>query len=96
MKPSLSISQHHDQAREILERAGMRNPRVSGPVSRGEDTEESNLDIFVEVPPGTTLYDLARVELEMEGVLGCKVEIVTEGSFAPNGADRVKAEFTPL
>ena len=63
---------------------------------RGEDADDGHVDLFVEVPPGATLYDLARVEIDLEGLLGCKVEIVTSGSLAGPFSDRVKAELAPL
>ncbi|MCK1478827.1 putative nucleotidyltransferase [Bradyrhizobium sp. LB8.2] len=80
MRPSTSIAEHGNQVREILNRAGMRNPKVFGSVARGEDTD---LDILVEAPPGTSLYDLARVEIQLEELLGCRVEVLTKGFMAP-------------
>jgi hypothetical protein len=49
-----------------------------------------------EAPPGATLYDLAQVELELESVLGCKVEVLTKGFLAPDVAENVKPDLTPL
>jgi predicted nucleotidyltransferase len=36
------------------------------------------------------------VELELESVLGCKVEVVTKGFLAPDVAENVKPDLTPL
>jgi uncharacterized protein len=96
MRPSISIAEHGDQVREILERAGMRNANVFGSTARGEDTDDSDLDLLMEAPPGTTLYDLARVELQLEGLLGCKVEVLTEGFLAPDVAENVEADLAPI
>ena len=96
MKPSVSIAKHRDQVREILERHRMGNPRIFGSTARGDDAEGSDLDILIEAPPGTTLYDLARIELELESVLGCKVEVLTSGFLAPDVAERAEADFAPL
>ncbi len=74
----------------------MRNARVFGSAARGDDTEESDLDILVESSPGTTLYDLARVELELETLLGCKVEALTRGFLAPDVTENVEADLTPI
>jgi hypothetical protein len=68
--------------------------RVFGSAARGDDTEESDLDILVESSPGTTLYDLARVELET--LLGCKVEVLTRGFLAPDVTENVEADLTPI
>ncbi|WP_414642350.1 nucleotidyltransferase family protein [Bradyrhizobium sp.] len=74
----------------------MREPKVFGSVARGDDTEKSDLDILVEAPPGTTFYDLARIELELEEVLGCKVEVLTKSSLAPDVMENVEADLAPV
>ncbi|MGA2287630.1 nucleotidyltransferase family protein [Bradyrhizobium sp.] len=96
MRPSISVAEHRDQVREILDRAGMGNARVFGSAARGEDTDRSDLDILIDAPPGTTLYDLARVELELEALLGCKVEVLTKGFLAPDVAENVGNDLTPI
>lgn len=50
----------------------------------------------MKAPPGTTLYDLARVELQLEELLGCKVEVLTEGFLAPDVAENVEADLAPI
>ena len=96
MRPSVSMAKHRDQVRRILERFRMDNPKIFGSAARGDDTEGSDLDILVEAPPGTTFYDLARVELELEGVLGCKVEVLTKASLSPDIAKNAEADLTPI
>lgn len=96
MKPSISLEQRRDQVREVLQRFRMRNPRIFGSVARGQDTEQSDLDILVDAPPGTSLYDLAGVEIELEAILGCKVEVLTKGFLAPDVAERADADLVPI
>jgi predicted nucleotidyltransferase len=96
MKPSVSLVKHRDRVREILERFGMGNPRIFGSTARGDDTDNSDLDILVEAPPGTTLYDLAQIELDLEAVLGCKVEVLTKGFLAPDIAESAEADLAPI
>ncbi len=96
MKPSLALSEHAGQVREVLARSGMRNPRIFGSAARGEDTDKSDLDLLVDAPPGTSLYDLARVETELEAILGCKVEVMTKGFLAPDIAERAEADQLPI
>jgi predicted nucleotidyltransferase len=96
MKPSLSLKMHLNEVRRILERRGMRNPSLFGSTARGEDTGRSDVDILVEAPPGTSLFDLADTELELEKLLDCKVEVMTRGFLAPDVAERVEADLIPL
>ena len=96
MRPSVSMARHRDQVHSIPERFGMRDPKVFGSVARGDDPEGSDLDSLVEAPSGTTLYDLARVELELQTIFGCKVEVVTRTSLAPDVAENVEADLAPV
>ena len=96
MKPSVSIAKHRNQVREILERHRMGNPRIFGSTARGDDSDGSDLDILIEAPAGTTLYDLARIEIELESVLGCKVEVLTKGFLAPDVAESVESDLAPI
>lgn len=96
MRPSISLKNHRDQVREVLQRFSMANPRIFGSTARGEDTEQSDLDILVDAPHGTSLYDLAGVELELEAILGCKVEVLTKGFLAPDIAERAEADLLPI
>ncbi|MDB5568066.1 MAG: nucleotidyltransferase [Tardiphaga sp.] len=96
MRPSESLQKHSREVRAILSRFGVLNPRVFGSVSRGQDTEASDLDILVEAPEGTTFFDLARIENELAAILGCRVELLTAGSLAPDVAKRAEADFMPM
>jgi hypothetical protein len=93
MKPSILLQAHREEVREVFQRFRMRNPRIFGSTSRNEDTERSDLDILVEAPSGTSLYDLAKVEMELEAILGCKVEVLTEGFMAPDVLVRAQADL---
>ena len=43
-----------------------------------------------------SLYDLAAVEIELQVILGCKVEVVTKGFLAPDVAERAEADLLPI
>ncbi len=54
-----------------------RDVRVFGSVARGEERPDSDVDLLVTLDPGRTLLDLARLELELEELLGRPVDVVT-------------------
>jgi hypothetical protein len=58
--------------------SGVRNVRIFGSVARGTERPDSDVDFLVSVRPGTTLMDLARLELRLEQLLSCEVDVVTE------------------
>jgi len=96
MRPSKSLENNRSRVREVLQRFGMTNARVFGSAGRGEDTDKSDLDILVDAPPGTSLYDLAAIEVELEIILGCKVEALTKGFLASDIAERAEFDLLPI
>jgi len=80
----------------IAERHGARNLRLFGSVSRGDADERSDIDLLVDLDPGRTLLDHAALVLELEELLGRKVDVATERGLRPTVRQRVLSEATPL
>ncbi len=74
----------------------MANPRVFGSVVRGEDNEESDLDILVDPGPGTSLMTMVRVQDDLARVTGVKVDLLTPGDLHPRFRDRALGEAASL
>ena len=65
----------------IAARHGARDVRVFGSVARGEAREDSDIDLLVEFAPGRTLLDQAALALDLQELLGRKVDVLTEGGL---------------
>ena len=96
MRPSEVLPLHREKIRQLVEEAGMANPRVFGSVVRGEDNEESDLDILVDPGPGTSLMTMVRVQNDLARVTGVKVDLLTPGDLHPRFRDRALAEAASL
>lgn len=96
MRPSEILPQHRGTIRELVLRAGMANPRVFGSVLRGEDTEDSDLDILVDPAPRTSLLDLAGLEIEIGARTGVKVDLLTPMCLPPKFRQKVLDEASLL
>ena len=72
------ITQHRQAIIELLARHGYTNPRVFGSMARGDADEKSDVDLLVEVPEGEDLMDFIGVKLELEDLLGRKVDLGTQ------------------
>ncbi|WP_147795941.1 nucleotidyltransferase family protein [Cellulomonas sp. Y8] len=72
-------------------RHGMSNVRVFGSVARGEDGPESDVDLLVDLEPGVSLFDLARLEVELTDLLGRPVDLVPARMLKPRVARTVEA-----
>jgi uncharacterized protein len=85
--------------REILETAtrnGAVNVRVFGSVARGEERHDSDIDFLVNLEPGRSLMDLARLLRELNTLLNHPVDVVTEAGLRPRIKDQVLKEARPL
>ena len=77
MRPSEALARHRDAVLAIIARYPVRNPRVFGSAARGDDNDESDLDILVERVGPMTYFDIFRLEDELKDLLGCPVEVFT-------------------
>jgi predicted nucleotidyltransferase len=75
------IAELRDSIRAAAEASGAREVRIFGSVARGDDASDSDVDFLVTLEPGRTLLDLARLELQLEALLGCRVDVVTEATL---------------
>lgn len=81
MKPSVRLKTHRVEVERILRKYPMiSNVRVFGSVSRNEDMEGSDLDLYVDAAPGTTLFHLGGLREELAALLGISIDIVTSGA----------------
>jgi predicted nucleotidyltransferase len=95
VRPSILLENALVQVREVLGRYQVTNPRVFGSVARGEDTEESDVDLLITTPPGFDIFDKAMLAEALEDALGVHVDVVPDDARGPAVA-RAVAEAVPL
>lgn len=97
MKPSEVLNQHREEIRRIVALNDASNPRFFGSTARGEDDENSDLDILVDPISGkTTLLGLANMEIELSALLGVKVDVQTPMSLSARFREEVLNEAMPV
>ncbi|MEO5344439.1 MAG: nucleotidyltransferase domain-containing protein [Gammaproteobacteria bacterium SHHR-1] len=96
MRPSEALKRHRDRIREIALSHRITNPRVFGSVLRGEDTEDSDLDILVEPTQETTLMDIGAIRFELEELLGLEVDVLTPRALPESFRYQIIKEAVPL
>jgi hypothetical protein len=88
-----------ENRREIIDlaaRHGARNVRLFGSAARGEETESSDIDLLVQVGPDASPWFPAGLILDLEELLGLRVDIVTEDSIHWLLRRRILKEAVPL
>lgn len=96
MKPSQSLELKRNAVLEAAARFRTVNPRVFGSVIYGRDTDSSDIDLLVDPLPGTTLFDLGGLQVELEELLGVSVDLLTPGDLPAKFRDQVLAEARPI
>ncbi len=96
----MTINDVLEEKRETILRLaatrGARNVRVFGSVARGEAHAGSDIDLVVEIEPGRSLLDIIGLWQELEDLLHCKVDLLTDGGLSPYLRDRILQEARPL
>ena len=75
---------------------GATNIRVFGSVVRGEAVAGSDIDFLVDMEPKRSLLDIATLKLDLQDLLGCDVDVVTESSLYWLLRRRILREARPL
>ena len=90
------LTEKHDEILRIAARHGAKNIRVFGSVARGDADAASDVDVLVDMEPGRSLLDMGGFLMDLQDLLGCPVDVVTERGLRPRIRDRVLKAALPL
>jgi hypothetical protein len=96
MRPSEALQLHREDIRRIVEQYHAKNPKVFGSVIVGEDTENSDLDLLVETTQQTTLFDIAKMQNQLQKLLHVSVDVLTPKGLPESFRQRVLQEAVPV
>jgi predicted nucleotidyltransferase len=77
----LLVEERRQEITELARRHRGRSIAVFGSVARGEDQVGSDIDFLVDFEPGSSLFDLVRLQDDLAELLGCKVDVVSVGGL---------------
>jgi hypothetical protein len=80
----------------IAAKYGASNVRLFGSRARGDARSDSDVDFLVDMPSGCSLLDVGRLIMDLQEVLGCKVDVVEPEGLHWYIRDRVLKEAIPL
>ncbi len=90
------LKEKREEILQICAKHGAHNVRVFGSVARGEADQESDIDLLVAFEPERSLLDHAALWLDLQELLGCKVDVVSDRGINPRIRERVLREAVPL
>ena len=90
------LGSSRDEILRVAASHGARNVRIFGSVARGDARPDSDLDLLVEFEVQPSLLDHARLALDLERVVGRRVDVATERELRPPYRDRVIREAVAL
>lgn len=96
MRPSQAVDLHRSRIRQIALNHRVQDVRVFGSVARGEDTEDSDLDLLVAPTAETTLMDIGAIRHELKQLLGIEVDVLTPDALPDRHRVRILEEAQPV
>ena len=90
------IQAHREDILRIATRYGAYNVRIFGSVARGDADAESDVDLLVDLEPGRSLLDLGGLLMELQDLLMCDVDVITEKGLRPRIRQYVLDEAVAL
>jgi len=76
----------------VLRKYSVKRASIFGSVARGEETENSDVDIIVEFEGRKSLFDLVELKIELEEKLRKKVDVLTYRSIHPLLKEKILKE----
>ena len=90
------IKSKREDILRIAAEYGAHDIRIFGSVARGQSSADSDLDVLVKLKPGYSLLDLIAIKQDLEDLLGCGVDVVTEAAISPYIREEVLKEAVSL
>jgi len=81
------LSELRKKRQEILKTVTNNNGsqvKVFGSTAKGMSTENSDVDFLVKLNDNASLFDLVEIKIELEELLGKKVDVVSENGLKNN------------
>lgn len=88
----MTIPEIKNKILPALKKYGIKKASLFGSIVRDEQTEQSDIDLLVELPETASLLELASLKLDLEEILQRKVDVLTFDSLHPLLKDKILHE----
>lgn len=90
------IEKHRSEILALAEKNQLRDVRVFGSMARGDAQPDSDVDLLVTRIPGTSGLTIFGMQIDVQELLGRRVDIATEGGLHHTFRERVLREAIAL
>lgn len=90
------LRQNRGRIKSLARGIGANNVRVFGSVARGDDTEDSDIDLLVDYDITAGLGPILTLKTDLEDLLGQSVDVAPLAALKPEVARAALAEAVPL
>jgi len=96
MLTKADIFKQRDDILRIARSHGAYNVRLFGSVARGDATEASDIDLMVQFEEGRTLFDHGGLLMDLQDLLGRRVDVIDADGMRPRFRAVVMKEAVAL
>lgn len=82
-----ALVEHREEILRLAAESNATAIALVGSMARGEDTERSDFDFLADFAAGTTLLDLAHLQIGLEELLGTEVDVISRGGLTERHSD---------
>ncbi len=90
------VETHRNEILALAKKHGAENVRVFGSVARGQESGQSDLDLLVTLGAKRTPFFPGGLKADLEALLSCEVDIVTENALHRLIREEILSEARPL
>ena len=96
MPPAKALTDRREEILGVAAKHGAHNVRLFGSTARGDADDQSDVDFLVDMEPGRSLFDLGALLMELQELLGSRVDVTTERGLRERIRRHVLQEAIPL
>jgi predicted nucleotidyltransferase len=90
------IEEHREEILELVRRHRVCHVRLFGSMAHGTATADSDADFLVDLGETASAFDLGALLMDLQELLGRRVDVVTESALHPSLKECVLREAIPL
>lgn len=96
MKKQEAVTTLTNHLNELEQKFGIRSLSLFGSVARDEASSSSDIDLIADFGKAPTFRQYTDALLYLEDLLGCKVDLITQGTLKPELILAVEQDLQPI